>query len=1104
MTRVLPFRPADQTARERAAGARPEDRRGRLLVEAAAGTGKTTVLLERVLAYVRSGDRPLARIAVVTFTEAAAAELKVRLRLKLSRELTGPEPELAGRLREALADLETAAVGTIHSFAMELLKQRPVEAGVDPGFAVADEFEQRLRRTRAWELLLNRLEPDEPGLAAAWDLGLSREADLRAAAFALAGAERERLPEPHRDFAGLWRAGWERIGAALEEAAAGAKPGGKLLAYVEEALTAYRDLSGQPLGEVQRAVLDGELKIALRAGTAAEAPAKAARARAREALDALQEELFHQRLAELAAWLSGLDPLYQSLARRESRLDFDQLIVRALETLRRHPQVLHDFQRRYPVILVDEFQDTDRLQTDLLLLLAGPEDQEPPGGDGGPRSFFVVGDPKQSIYRFRGADLPNYNRVLRDELGPGSSLYLSQTFRPLPALADWINQVLGRVMGGAAEDWEVEYRRLEARVPEDEPPGGGVLYLDFEASEGSGVEEARQAEAEAFARLLHRLVGQGEGRVRDPETKRVRPARWGDVALLLPKMTVLESYERAFHRLGVPFRVVGGRHYYRRDEVHAAVEILRALADPGDPVAAVSALRGPGFGVSDSDLLAYGLCRPRPRFDTAAPARLDRLESSPAPRRARRAAESLEALRELGRRVRGLPLPELVDEVLEATGLVPFFALRDRGEQRVANLRKVAEVARRVEAAGITSLPAFIRWLEGLLEGEPEESDSPYLEGPGTSVRLMTVHRAKGLEFPVVLLGGLPSGSPGGGERLRLYRREDGELALYLGNKRGTRGWEAARDRDRLLEEAEDRRLLYVATTRARDLLVLPYPEEGTGTAWGPLFQLLYAEGVGRPEDVTVPVQRLDARDLPRPAERRRAARIDPERLVPGRGQALLEERKRRLRPAGSPWQGGPLRPSGEEELPQRPGPAERAGPGPALRLGIAVHELLAGALAGESLEEVALAPEVSPRERRRMESLARTFLDSDLARRARAAEERWIEEPLTLAGRAGRLLDGKLDLAFLEGGAWVMVDHKSDRVRPGEEEERARAYRGQLGLYAEGLARVTGRPVREVVLFFLVTGRPVTLAGDELEALRAEAAALLDGAAEAAAPAAG
>src|SRR5687767_10224482 len=862
--------PSDAAARARAEGATAADRRGPLLVEAAAGTGKTRALLNRALAYVRAGERRLSEMAIVTFTEAAAAQLRERLRARLIEELAAArDPRLAARWRQALIDLETAAVGTIHGFCLELLKRRPVEAGVDPAFAVADPLGQRLRQLGAWARLLGELGSETPGLDAAADLDLLSEARLREVALRLLWVPVAALPRPLAPGELRFAERWQAIGALLERARRAAFPGGSLAGQLEKAAAAYAELGAVREDERQRRLLQTGLPPTTFGQSKREPEAIELRKALAAALEELRTDLAHDRLAVLARWLSRLSAIYAEENHRASLLDFDQLLSETLGLLRSNDAVLDDFRREFPVIMVDEFQDTDPIQTEILRLLGGEDGSE---ADGGPRSLFLVGDPKQSIYRFRGADLENYNEVRRAVFGDARTEYLSATHRPAPELAHWVNAALGRVMGAGGEDWEAAYRPLEPRAIERLPERRGALYLELPPFTAPKVRvaEATVLEARSLAWLTSRIVAES-WQVRDPESGELRAAGLGDCVLLLRKLTMVEQYERAFAERDLPVRVIGGRHYYRRDEVHALIEILRALADPGDPVATVAALRGPGFGCSDSELAAYALVPGSVRLDHTAVLGPARLDASPDPARARRAGAALGLLAGLRAAVAGRPLAQAVATVIERTGLVPFYALLDRGDQRVANLFKAVDLARRMEGAGVRGLAELVRWLGDLLDEEIEEEDSPYLESADEVLRIVSIHRAKGLEFPIVLLGGM-AGGDAAEFGLRALRQRGGGVALHLGrgrnNSLGTRGHQAAWEDERARQTAEDKRLLYVATTRARDLLVLPALRPGVKPPqpMSSLFTLLTEAGAARPESLPqAPAARLEVPDLGEP-----------------------------------------------------------------------------------------------------------------------------------------------------------------------------------------------------------------------------------------------
>jgi ATP-dependent exoDNAse (exonuclease V) beta subunit len=547
-----------------------------------------------------------------------------------------------------------------------------------------------------------------------------------------------------------------------------------------------------------------------------------------------------------------------------------------------------------------------------------------------------------------------------------------------------------------------------------------------------------------MARAL--IVGE-RGEVRGSDG-RLRRAQWGDVALLLPRLTILEPYEAALRRHDVPYRTEAGRAYYRRDETHALAQILRALADPGDSVAVVAALRGPGFGCSDHDLTAYALAVPRPRFDLAG--RPGDPASSPDPEAAARTAAALERLRALRAEIRGWPLPELVQAAIDRLGLQAFYRVQWRGQQRLANLDKAVELARRFEELGQPSLQGFVRWLAARGEGEFDEGDAPAIERSQDAIRVLTVHKAKGLEFPIVLFGGLVGRgkTASNTDRLQVARQrgdeEPGRLEAKV-SKGSTRGFEAATKSEEERASAERKRLLYVAVTRARDLLVLPWLPGSSNVV--DLYKLLY-EQAGADWEGSPLAHRWHARDLP-PGE---APEVEPP-LV----ELVLAD------PAAAPPPPVLSLPRPAAELPA----VARGAIARAERRGRAVHALLAAALTGSPAPDLLGLDEA---ERLAARESARRFLASPLGRRASAADQRLVETPLAVAVEGG-VRDLRLDLAFREPAGWVLVDYKNDREGARSTAERTAELRAQLAGYAGMLEQLTAVPVSEAHLAFLITG---------------------------------
>jgi ATP-dependent helicase/nuclease subunit A len=786
-----------------------EDLDASLLVEAAAGSGKTTLLLGRIVSLIRSGRARLSEIAAVTFTEKAAADLKVRLR----RELAG-----AG-LDEALRELEIARIGTIHAFAAGLLRERPVEAGVDPGFTVVDPLGARLLLDRTWESWLPEAlsDPDvaEPvRQAIEHGLGLERLRDLTFALVeqrdGLAGLPTpEDFPEPPATLNLEARATIKRLTGL---ARGGAKDPEDRAASAVEALAAWVDQTAALPEQDQVRALLGSVRLPDKpAGLGNKAKwrdrgaleeCRAGLAALRERLEAARAIARHNQVVGLARWAAGFVEAYDLAKSRAGCLDFLDLLLRARNLVRDRPDVRRDFQRSIRYLLVDEFQDTDPLQLETVVGLVT---------DGPPGCLFVVGDPKQSIYRFRRADIETYEGAKAVIARHGAALTVRANFRSTRAILDAVNNVFEGVMVPPPDGpYQPSYVALESS-PETEagaPPV--VLALAPDVPPASSAGEAAVQEARMVAAYLAREVERG-GRF-----------RYGDVALLFRAMTGVAAYEDALRAAGIPFRTVGGRHYYDRSEVGWTIAALSAIEDPHDAVALVGALRSPFFGVTDEALLRlhaaggeFSYLRPLPA-DTAPVL-----------------GEAWALLGVLHRERNALPPAAVVERLLARTEVLAAYALEPQGEARVANLLKVLDTARALEATGALTFRGLVRWLRDRGAARYEEEESA-VEAED-AVRLMTIHKAKGLEFPVVVVPDLGREAPWRGPVV-LADRGSGRLAVNLGRVGDatvtTLDWTDAETREIQRVDAEALRVLYVALTRAERLLVLPVPTRAEGKAF--------------------------------------------------------------------------------------------------------------------------------------------------------------------------------------------------------------------------------------------------------------------------------
>jgi ATP-dependent exoDNAse (exonuclease V) beta subunit len=832
----------DQAGRERIRTSLDET----LVVEAAAGTGKTTELVTRLVNVLAEGQGTVQTIAALTFTEKAAGELKLRLRAGLEDERgrAGAGGPRRARLEDAIAHLEEARVSTIHGFCNDLLHERPVEAGVDPGFQVLPEAEAEALYRRAFDgWLAEQLEAPPEGLRRALRRR-SRDGDpvgrLRAAGWRLADWRDFRAPWQRRAFnrEAAIDALVARVQALHTQLATGAAATDTLYAdlwplrrLAEDVRTrervAPRDHDGleaalidllrertftRPHRGHPRHYRGGPTRDEILAAHAELVEALAAFARAADA-----------DLASLLqpALLEAVDR-YGALKARAASLDFVDLLLRARDLLRDRPAVRADLQRRLTHIFVDEFQDTDPLQAEIVLLLAAADPAVARWQDvtPAPGKLFLVGDPKQSIYRFRRADVGTYQAVKESLVARGAAcVYLTTSFRAIPSIQNLVNAAFAPVM---TEDLAALHAGYIPLTPHrdgiaDQP---GIVALPVPKPYGHWGGFARSAVdaslPDAVGAFIEWLLTDSGWKVTERERPReALPVAARHVCLLFRRFTswgedVTRPYVEALEARGIPHLLVGGRSFHLREEVESLRTALAAVEWPDDELSVYATLKGPLFAIGDEELVEY-----RQRFRRLHPYRLPPEEVGT---HLRPVVEALALLRSLHGLRNHRPVEETVNRLLTATRAHATFVLRPWGEQALANVLRVAELARTYEAAASISFRGFVERLREEAAGEAPEA--PIVEESSEGVRIMTVHRAKGLEFPVVILAditcGIAAWNPG-----RWVEAERGLCALRLG---GWQPWDLLEHEAEELgrDRAEGVRIAYVAATRARDLLVVP------------------------------------------------------------------------------------------------------------------------------------------------------------------------------------------------------------------------------------------------------------------------------------------
>lgn len=1113
--------PPDQAERDRIVS----DLDRNLLVEAAAGTGKTTSMVERMVALLATGRcGSIRNLAAVTFTRKAAAELRVRFQIRLERavrEAAGGEGE---NLERALANIEQAFIGTIHSFCARLLRERPIEANVDLAFEEVDEEDDVRLRREAWEAFTaGLLVEDADGLRGRLDrLGLRpedlEETFLRFADFPDVDAwpaleEGRGEPDLTGARAELARyvAHMRRLGPALP-AEAGTDTLIPAFKRLPRVIPHYGDL-GSPSRLIEALLLfDRNVRVTqkewMREGRFTREDAKGEEAR----WQAFREEVVQPALR---AWCEHRYPTvlevlcrarerYDRLRAERGLLNFQDLLMKAAGLLRGNPHVRRYFRDRFRFLLVDEFQDTDPVQAEVMMLLAAADTEETEWRRCVPRpgSLFVVGDPKQSIYRFRRADILTYNEVKSlicrggDPGREGGVVRLSTNFRAAGSIIDWVNQVFaprearGEDSGEEtsrfpreANDASPEYVPLDAgRHAANAADLQGVYLLSI-PPEYTRQEEAVEYEADRIARTIRHAVDAGwkvARTERELAEGMAEAASPGDFMIVSFRRKHLSLYARKLQDLRIPHKVSGGTALNEVSELRLLLLCLRALISPDDPVALVAVLRSELFGVSDRSLYAFKRAGGRFSFRERVPAGLCEPQ-------AEGFRDAFERMRRYARWLRRMPEVAAFERILADLGLTALAAGRPGGDVQVGSLAKAVEILRSSRNVFWTS-EQRVEQLEQLVRLEETHDGVSARSGEGPHVRILNLHKAKGLEAPVVFLAE-PAGEYDHGVRLHVDRSGDrvlGYMAVH-GPRKGPSapllahpvGWGTFEEKERAFLEAEALRLRYVAATRAGSAMIVTQhanPAKNKRNRWR-AFAPHLAEGAELPDP--------GPRQVP-PGSKRSLSEAELEQ-----NQAMLEDRWARARRHTFEVRAAKTHALAVEEEPGKEDGTETGILDPSalsgleapaegehgVEWGTVIHMLLRAAMESPGADLRGLA-RTALREQGLGGQLAETAVDTvravmraDIWRRALASSRRLVEVPFEILLDPGApvptLVRGSIDLVFREGDDWVLVDYKTDSLPGGRPETLVRRYAPQVRLYADSWERMTGEKVKETGLYF-------------------------------------
>lgn len=1068
-----------------------------LVVEAGAGTGKTRALVDRYVALVLGGRR-VEELAAITFTEKAAAELRDRVRGELERLHTGGSGERI-LVEAALESLDRAPISTIHAFALGVLRSFAAENGIDPEFTTLDEMGDDRRFQARWHTFLDDTGRDPAAV----------EAFRRALALGLTPGQVEKLAE------GLWRhgpaaellhetpltatpppldpEGWRQ---QLLDIGFDGVPESDLLRRAIEAALAKLELLVHASLDEREARLPA-IALALRSsgqGTQKNWGGKErvedARATFKQVCDEVSEALTGLRSQALAGLLPTVVrfAIEDSQARlRDGELPFDDLILRLANLLRDDPGARRRLRARYSALLIDEFQDTDPLQVRIALAFA----RDPETGVMESSRLFLVGDPKQSIYRFRRADMAIYSGTRETiEANGGRFLQLALNRRSRQPVIEFVNAAFAGIIGdGGSPGVQPPYRPIHPeRFDLLHGPGaaraGGPLDLPAAA--------VRAHESGQVAAWCRTAVAQGwevwEGR----QAGAPRPARFRDIAILVPARTIVPQLERALAAAGVPFRIEGGSLIFATQEVRDLINCLTAIDDPGNDVAVVAALRSPAYACSDVELAGHRLAGGR--FDYLA-TDLDAFTG--------RVAEALCDLRARHLARNGTSIAHLVERFVADTGMAEAATFDAGNRNAFRRARFVIEQARAFEASAPQGLRSFIGLLERRVGDAILDHEGAGLDDDEDAVRVLTIHGAKGLEFPIVFLAGLGSGRSNRSSVIG-FDPAAGDVSISIGSSgENTVFTLGPADRHRQQEqahgEAERDRLLYVAATRARDhLLLFLYHRGGKQPGTSSAERLASSEAtraLPALEELPAPVDQslspfagleVDAPVTPETEfEASRASLVVSAAPTPVTSATAL------ARVSGQKGEAA-AESNDEREDETEPWSHGRGG----THRGRAVHAALqtlpwvADDVTIEALARAQAVAEAIPGDALAVAELLRRALATDAAARARTALRASREVPFAFVSDSV-IVEGFVDLVIESPGGLELVDWKTDNISADAVASRLEAYSLQAGLYVLGIEAATGRPVNRVTYVFVTPGiesspgDPATLAALARDRLR-------------------
>jgi ATP-dependent helicase/nuclease subunit A len=1044
-----------------------------LLVQAGAGAGKTHALIGRMVETVRTGREDVQHLAAITFTKKAAGEMRARFHAALHEAYDASTNEDLSRrnLAAAIDRVDQCYIGTIHAFCGRLLRERPLDAGLPPDFSELDERGEWVSLREAWnDFVLDRYADRDPRLDTfdAWGIRTDEFFDffLRRSQFTDLELQWTEVPlaslkEPAQ-IAEEWVervSQWipspltekpDRLQDALLRATNFLRNRGLNTERDERYLLSLLDLSTGA--------------VVLKRWAPHQDKAKEIRD---NALPELLETVIRPALTrwrratypEIACFIDEAVEFHKNRRFRAGSLTFQDLLEQAAELLASNPDLRKDFQSRYRRLFVDEFQDTDPLQAEILLYLTADDPEVSDWRDCCPKpgSLFLVGDEKQAIYRFRRADLDIF-RYVRDRVrsSGGDVLDLNTSFRSVGGICDWINNAFDPIFSRFDTRYQATFNTLGVFRPPGSLPGH-VLRSPIPKIAGNDRSAIARQDASRIAGFIGASIS-GDASV--SEIALPPPVSPSDFMILTRTTGQLDTYARALEQLGIPFTIEGSGKLGLSEELHDLIEVMEVVLSPTNPVPLIGYLRGRLVGLGDDELYTYKINDGQFDYRTEVPNQLPT-------ETAERFELAYDQLRKAEHWLQIEPVSVAIENILNNLGILPFAALQPMGNSRAGNLIRLLAIIRRWEIAGWN-------WTECLRELQDLRDDPEYkLEemtldsGSGASVRLMNLHQAKGLQARVVFLADpYDTSSERHDPDFHVSRSgSEPKLTLPVYRSKGTHGkelvsephgWEADSEEEIRFLDAEERRLVYVAATRAEDLLVISLYEGNTEKGpWTELYPFL--EGV--PE--------LPLGDCPVPDP---APTSDPDFDTVERDLSDKWMRARQRSYATTTV-------TGEDDRALAWQDSDEAATGRGIDYGLLVHGILEQAVNGHLPANVEDYVSVMvKREEQGPENIAHAlsaldrFKASEIWKEIQESKQTFTEVDFaknnTFMGQT-QIERGRIDLVYRVLGGWKIIDFKTDRAgSPSEIESLRKRYGDQVRAYARYWNELAGGRVKSAGLW--------------------------------------